>query len=521
MAKELSKEQIDAIKNYSKEIQTLKDFVTACRKNPGLWIAAKGNRGFLSMIREIYQNGIDQILDPTSPADYIYLYYNESTLEVIVKDNGKGIPFKDMERVLTTPNTSKNYNKRLGEYSAGMHGAGAKAVNALSLSLVAESYILGEAARYETVQGYPIKRQNPKPFKNKGNHQGSVIKFIPDTTIMGEITLSYKQVYNLIKQILARTPIGTVCDFEAVDNMGVTHKEHMINKDGIIGDLISRTISPMTAPITIYKDTGTMKLETAFVFDTGDKDGPSSQETIVSYCNMCPSFGTHNDGTIEGITKWFSNHMNKIYLASMPKCKTKVIPNDIKNGLIVTINAALLEPVFIGQAKEQLANEEMVPFCRDTVMEGLDIWAKNNPQDLIKLCKYFKDIADLRLKQSEEKVKIVNKYEASVTGYPLKYARPLKHKKEFIIVEGDSAGGTAKTGRDKDTQGLFPIRGKIPNAFRTSRNEFLNNAEIQGMCKIILGGPYRRDFDPIKDVEWEKIIILSDADVDRFSFNFY
>ena len=531
MAEQLTNEQIAAINNYSKDIRTLKDYVTAVRRMPGMYVAAgDGGRAYLSMIREIYQNSIDQIIMPESPGSWIYLYYNESTKECKVYDNGLGLPFDAIVRILTTPNTSGNYIKKKGVYKSSSHGQGSKCTNALSTRLIAESFRYdGNAIHFETEYGYPIEHKGGNPWKidNKKKKQGTEITFWPDEDVIGEVKLSWKSVYKLAKQILARTPIGSSIDFEGVDISGVVHKEHIINKDGIIGDLIEYSSNPICKPIYFKYDTGEMMLETAFVFDGGGENGPDSNETTIAYCNTSPTpIGTHVVGTLDGICKWFSKYMNSIYLNDANnqkgnKKKTKpltVIASDIKSGLVASINAGVLEPVFIGQAKEQLGNAEMAQFCRDAVLGCLDEWAKANPQDLAKLCKYFKEIAEFRLKENTEKAKIVNKYTSNVlTGYPAKYVKPLKHKKEFIIIEGDSAKGTVVKGRDTDTQGIFPIRGKLPNAFRTTRTTFFGNEEVQGIIKIITGkdaSNFDKHFDPIKDVEWEKIIFMADADVD-------
>lgn len=509
----------NAVDNYSKRIKTITDYVEVVRKMPGMWCGGIGNRGFLSLIREVYQNSIDQVEDPASPANSVYLYYNEITHEVKVMDNGLGFPFDDIERMITTPNTSKNYVKKDFEYSSGLHGVGLKVTNALSSTLIAESYRYdGKAIRFTTKEGKPINGKNPVNIPNKTHIQGSSVYFIPCEEVLGEITLSWKTVYRLIKNILSLTKIGSKVTFEIVDAQGKSYHEDIINDRGIITNLVDKIKRPMCTPIVFHQDTGKMKLDIAFMYDAGDKDGPESSENVIAFCNMCPTEGgDHIEGSIDGICKWFCNYLNKIYLNNQKntKNKTVVLPVDIKCGLNVMISGALLEPIFVGQAKEILSSKEMGEFCRSVVMNGLEEWSKTAPQELLRLCKYFKDIADARIKSSAEKIKIVKNYEENaLTGYPRKFARPLKQNKEFIIVEGDSAAGIVKKGRDVNTQGIFPIRGKIINAFKATRESVFNNEEVQGINKIILNGPYRRDFDPIKDVQWEKIIIMADADVD-------
>lgn len=508
----------DAIDNYGSRIQTMKDFVSAVRQVPGMYIGPIGNRGFLNMFRETFQNSVDQLVLQTTSCDHIYVYYNETTHQITVEDNGLGLPFNDMIRILTSQHTSKNYTKTKGEYSSGLNGVGVKVVNALSSKFIAESYnYKGEARKITMIEGYCTTKE-PEPIPNKEKKQGTRITFFPCEEVLGEITLEWKSIYHLVKHIISMTPIGSVVDFEAVDSQNVSHKEKIVNTDGIITDLIMKVKFPLIKPIIISEDNGEQKLEIAFCYDGGGQQGPDPNESVTSFCNFCPTTGgTHIDGSIDGICRWFSNYMNKIYLANQKsKVKTVVNSSDIKSGLNVMIAAASLEPIFTGQAKEFLSNEEMLTFAKTVVMNGLDQWSKSNPQDLSKLSKYFKDIADLRMKSEAGKAKIATKYQQNaLTGLPSKYAKPTEEDREFIIVEGDSAGGSAKVGRDERYQGIFPIRGKISSAFEKTYQEFWGNAETQGIARIILNKDYTRKFDPIKDVKWEKIIFMADADVDR------
>lgn len=452
---ELSKEMIQSIDNYSNDIKTLKDFVTAVRTRPGMYIGPIGNKGLLNMMREIFQNCIDQIMDSTSPANWFSFYYNEQTLEVIVEDNGKGFPFNDIIRILTSQHTSKNFEKKPGEYSSGMNGVGSKIVNALSEKFTAESYRYdGTAVKVNFVKGYP-KTKEPVKIPNKNNKQGSRISFVPDQDILGSMNLEWKTVYSLIKNIMSLTPIGSICDFSAVDITGKQYTEHIVNKDGLITNLIMNVKNPMVKPIVLALDDGVHKLEAAFVYDAGGDDGPDDI-SVTSFCNFCPSAGSHVTGTVDGICRWFTMYMNNIYLANQKaKEKTKVLPIDIQSGLTIFISAAHLEPVFTGQAKEILSNEDMIGFCKEVAMKGLDEWSKHNPQDLARLAKFFKEIADLRMKQEAGKAKIATKYAKNpVTNLPRKYIRPLTNKhNELIIVEGDSALGKAQEDRDPNTQG--------------------------------------------------------------------
>lgn len=457
---EITDDMKKAIDSYGSRITTLKDFVTSVRKLPGYHIGAIGNIGFKNMGREIFQNAVDQILELASPCKGFIFDYDERTLEVTVEDiGGLGIPFNDIIRIFNTPNTSKNYEKKPFQYSSGMHGAGAKVCNALSEVFTVETYRYdGTAARMEFVKGYP-KYDKPKMIPNKGKKQGTKISFIPDIDIMGEITLEWKEFYVLIKRILSQTEIGSFCNFSATDLSGKKYTEMIINKDGIITELISKVKRPIIKPIVVFADDGYHRLNCSFCYDAGDQDGPDDHESVTAFSNFCETVGgTHIDGTLEGITRWFTSYMNNIYLVNQKAKKNdklKVTNADIKSGLNVMISAAALNAVFDGQAKNILSNQDMIGFCKETVMKGLDEWSKSNPQDLSKLSRFFKDIAEIRQKAEGAKSKIVTKYQAnSITGLPSKYVRPLgKENIELIIVEGDSALGTVEEGRDDQTQG--------------------------------------------------------------------
>lgn len=483
-----------------------------------MYIGHIGNKGFRNMCREIFQNSIDQILDKNSPGNWFSFFYDMRTLEVRVEDNGKGLPPDDIIRILTTNHTSKNFQKELGDYSSGLHGSGSKIVNALSSVYIVESYKYdGTAVRMEFHEGSPTTKA-PVRIPNKSKKQGLMTYFIPDQSIMGEnLNLPWEKLYDLIKIILSLTPIGAVCDFEAVDLSGVSHKEKIINKDGIITDLIIKTQSPIIKPIICSADDGMHKLDLAICYDAGGEEGPDDKENITSFANFCPTIGgTHVDGILDGISRWFSNYMNNVYLANQKaKDKLKVTFNDIKTGLNGIVAAAHLEPVLTGQSKELLSNEDMFGFCKDVVQKGLDDWSKANPGDLAKLSKFFKEVAEIRMKNENSKAKIVQKFtKSAVSDLPDKYIRPLQNKNiELIIVEGDSALGTVKEGRDPMCQGLLPIRGKIINAFGNTRDKVFNNEEVQAITQIILGSEYHKNFT-LDEVKVEKVIFMADADVD-------
>lgn len=507
----MNRNMVDNIKNYSKQIKTMASYTDAVRETVGQYLGYKGNKGFINMIREIFQNSVDELMKDTSPCDEIWLFYDEQTKMVVCVDNGRGIPFDDMIRVFTNPHTSSNYSdsKKPGEFSSGRHGVGSKVVNAVSEFFIVESYILGEARRINFVDGKLDGKV--EKIDNKKNFQGTKVIFKPSFEVMGEITTTWVDVLNLIKSIVPLLKIGAKINFKATDLGGQTHTETIINEHGIITGLFSKVTNPLIKPIVIVdmNPEKTMRANLAFTYDAADL----TNEDITAFSNFCPTSGDskHITGFIDGVTTFFRNYMNKIYLN---KSKVTCVNSDIKCGLKAILDVAHLYPIFSGQAKEVLSNEDMHPYIKSVVMKNLDVWAKQNPGDLQKLCKYFKEVADIRLKSENAKVRLSSTYEASaIGGLPKKFTKPTgKEHLELIIMEGDSAAGSGKNGRCSKRQGIFPIRGKMPNAFKTKRSKFLANEEV-GAILTIIGAGYGNNFD-INKCKWEKIIIGADADPD-------
>lgn len=507
----LTKQMIENINSYSDEIITLEDFVEEVRENIGMYIGDKGNTGFINIIREILQNSIDEMLKASSPCQMVILSYDENTRTVIVQDDGRGIPFTDLVRIYTSQHTGSNYNKKKGEYSSGKHGVGAKVTNALAEEMIVKSHILGEGRKIRFCNGH-VSKEGIEVIKNPEIYQGTIVEFRPWKGL-GETTITAEDVLELVQLLLPLTNIGNTIIFNAVKRNGTTIQETLVNQDGIITDLIRKTTSPLIAPIMMHKDNGTMKADIALTFDSND----FKMEEVTTYGNFCPTTdGTHLKGFLDGLTKFFCQYMNKIYLGNQSNKKNKlvIVNNDIKTGLKAIVSVAHLKPLFGGQAKETFRNEDMYPFVKDLTYKSLEEWSKQAPSDLQRLCKYFKDVAEIRCKEDKEKVKISNSYKSNFLGLPKKYDKPLGDKDlELWIFEGDSAGGQGKSAKDKRTQGVMPIRGKLPNAFTTERSKFLANEEVSAILYILLNQEYKKGID-ITNNPWKKVVFGTDADPD-------
>lgn len=507
----MKKEMIENINKYAEQIVTLEDFIAGVRQNIGMYIGRKGNYGMINMIREIGQNSLDEVNKNESPATMISVKYDERTKETTIGDNGRGIPFGNIKRIFSDPNTSSNYKKNKGEYSSGLHGVGSKVTNALSKIFTVDSYILGQHRRVEFIDGHPVTDEYNNEENTPDNAQGTVIKFIPEESVLGPITITYKDVLALFKLLLPINKIGTEIHFEGIDINGNVYQEKMVNIDGLITNLIVKTKTPIVAPIMIFRDTGEMKIEASFTYDSDNLEGSD----VTSFANFCPTTGgMHVKGFMDGIVKFFKTYMNKIYLANNKKKNLAITNQDVLTGLQGIVHTCHLRPVFTGQAKEELGNEDIYPFVRDSVVEELEKWSNINNKDLQKLCKFFKEIAEVRVNAEKGKMKLASKYNASaVTGLPKQYKAPKNRKGlELFIVEGQSAMGSAVNSRDPLTQGIFPIRGKTPNPFTTTPEKILANEEIGGIFQIIGCGVGKKC--DITKSKFNKIIIAADRDPD-------
>ena len=259
-----------------------------------------------------------------------------------------------------------------------------------------------------------------------------------------------------------------------------------------------------------------MKADVAFTYDI---DSVTDDGDITSFANFTNTTdgGTHVDGFLTGLCKYLKDYMNKIYLGE--KSKLVITNADVKNGLKCVISAAHINPIFKGQFKGKITNEEFKPFIENLTTKALEEWAATKPAELQKVAKYIKDLAEIRNKTDLEKVKLTSNYQTSALGdYPKKFVNPAGNKNlELFIVGGDSAKGPIVNGRNSDFQGIFPIRGKLPNCFARDKAGLLANQEVSGIIRLVTGEKvYKKNFS-MDQVRWDKIIFMTDADPDKLS----
>ena len=505
------KQYEESIKSYGDKIKKL-TFVESCRKTPGYVIGAIGNEGWKGCVREIWQNAFDEIVRDDSPCNYVRITFDERNQSALVEDTGRGVPHGKMFEIYAEEHSSSHYENVEGSgYSAGVHGVGSGVAMSLSENFYCISYVLGTAHEIRFHKGDCVQKEHKVECPKE--RQGTTVYLEPDMDVLGPVTLTCQEIFKMVSNIVPLLPLNVQVDFIGIDTTGsISINEKLINTDGIFTFLRLRTQTPLINPVTFSCDTKIMKAECAFTYDSSDL---TSAENIISFANFTNTTGngTHVDGFLDGLCNWLRNYMNKIYLGE--KSKITVTNIDIKSGLRAVVNVAHINPIFMGQFKGILSNKDMYDFVKAQTISCLDNWSKTSPNELAKLAKFIKEVAEIRVKSEGEKIKLSDKYTKNViTGYPKDYVQASGHKNlELFIVEGKSAKGPAVSGRDYHFQAVFPIRGKFVNCFKESKAKVLSNAEAVGIIKII-GAGYGRDFD-INKCKFDKIVLFADADADK------
>jgi DNA gyrase/topoisomerase IV subunit B len=328
--------------NEQAQIQYLTDDVDAVRKLPDVYIGALGNAGYKNMVREIIQNSFDSRMKGEVLDLIVNISYDMRNHTCIVEDNGQGIRLEDLAKVFSVLHSSSNYDKveGSGQYSSGKNGMGATITNYLSRFFVVESYRMdGTALRVKFEEGKLVKEE---PIKcPKGKH-GLITSFAP-TDMMGEITVTDQEIYYLTWLLCNLCAIGTVVKFNSIDNMGQKKSLVIKNTKGIYEFIDTICEKKVFEPIYFTEDNGSMKLEVLLTYDIKNMDDPN----IMSFGNTCPTNGgTHVDGFMDAVVKFFRDYMNKIYLVNNKKLT--VTAQDIRTGLRAVVSCFHIKPLFTG-----------------------------------------------------------------------------------------------------------------------------------------------------------------------------
>ena len=495
------------------QIQILEG-LEAVRKRPGMYIGSTSSRGLHHLVYEIVDNAVDEALAG-------YCKNIEITIEednsITVVDDGRGIPVgtnhkagkSALEVVFTVLHAGGKFGGGGYKVSGGLHGVGASVVNALSTWLTVEVYKDGK------IYGQSYKRgKADNAVKVIGecdeNLHGTKVHFLPDAEIFEETVYDY----DTLKQRLRETAFLTKgLKITIKDVRENSHHNHVFHYEGGIKEFVE------------YLNRGKEALYDEVIYCEGKQNGvyvevalqhnDSFNDSTFSFVNnvITPEGGTHLAGFRNALTKTFNSYARekKILKDSDPA----LTGDDIREGLTAIISIKIEEPQFEGQTKQKLGNSEARGAVDSVVSEKLTYFLEQNPDVAKNICE--KSLLAQRAREAARKARDLTRRKTSLDGgtLPGKLADCSdKDPKncEIFIVEGDSAGGSAKTARSRATQAILPLRGKILNVEKARLDRIYDNAEIRAMITAF-GTGIHEDFD-IEKLRYDKIIIMTDADVD-------
>ncbi len=495
------------------QIQILEG-LEAVRKRPGMYIGSTSERGLHHLVYEIVDNAVDEAL--AGFCNHIIVSINEDGT-VTVEDDGRGIPvginskagIPAVEVVFTVLHAGGKFGGGGYKVSGGLHGVGASVVNALSNWLEVEIYRDGKVYKQRYERGktmYPLKEVGTCDE----NHTGTKVTFSPDETIFETTTFDF----NTLKVRLRETAFLT-------KNLRITLQD---KREDPINERIFHYEGGIKEFVT-YLNKGNQELYPDVIYCEGEKDGvyvevamqhnDSYNDSSYSFVNniITPEGGTHLAGFRSALTKTFNTYARDAKI--LKENESAFSGEDIREGLTAIISIKIEEPQFEGQTKQKLGNSEARGAVDSIVSEQLTYFLEQNPQVAKAICE--KTLLAQRAREAARKARDLTRRKTALEGtsLPGKLADCSdKDPKncEIFIVEGDSAGGSAKTARSRATQAILPLRGKILNVEKAREDKIYANAEIKAMITAF-GTGIHEDFD-ISKLRYHKIIIMTDADVD-------
>ena len=495
--------------NYkADQIKILKD-LEAVRKRPGMFIGSTGPRGLHHLVNEVLDNSIDEVLAGYCKNIKIIIHANNS---VTVIDDGRGIPVDEhpiykkpaLELVMTMLHAGGKFDTKIYRVAGGLHGVGISVVNALSTFLEAVITRDGKIWRQTYTRGKPT---GPLQIigEAEGDKSGTKITFLPDPEIFESTYFDYERIARRARELAF---LNKGINIEVEDER--SGKKEVFKYDGGVVEFVKylnqnrEVLFP--EPIYIEGERGDVRIEIAIQYNQG------FIQDIFTFVNdiNTQEGGTHLSGFKAALTRAVNDYARK-----MENKELNLQGEDIREGLTAIINVKMPDPQFEGQTKTRLGNTEIRGIVDSVVYEGLVRYFEENPS-IAKII-LQKTISASRARQAAQKARELTRKKESLGGGtpPGKLAACSQddpQKNELYIVEGDSAGGSAKQGRDRKFQAILPIKGKIINVEKSHLVKVLNNDEIKAMIAAI-GTGIKEEFD-ISKLKYNKIILMSDADVD-------
>ena len=506
MAKASAKNEYSA-----KNINVLKG-LEAVRKRPAMYIGDVSARGFHHLVNEVVDNSIDEAMVGYADSIVITIHKNES---ITVEDNGRGIPVdmhpvekrSALEVVMTVLHAGGKFDKSTYKVSGGLHGVGVSVVNALSEWLKVEVRREGKVYFQEYKRGIPVKPVK-EIGKCKKNETGTKTTFRPDSDIFKVDSFKFDTVAERMRE-LAYLNKNITIKIKDERNGGEEVSYHF--KGGIIEfvQYLDEARQPLHKTVYVEGERENTPVEVAFQYSN------SYTENIFSYVNNINTHegGTHLVGLKTALTRTLNNYASKNNL--IKDNKINLTGDDFREGLTAVISVKVAEPQFEGQTKTKLGNSETKSAVETLVGEKLAEYLEENPSVGKKIIEKCLRAAEAREAARKARDLARRKNALDSLNLPGKLAdcsiTDPEHC-EIYIVEGDSAGGSAKQGRDRRFQAILPLKGKILNVEKAKINKILENDEIKAMISAI-GAGFGVDFDPVK-ARYGKVILMTDADVD-------
>lgn len=493
----------------------------AVRKRPAMYIGDVGVKGLHHMVWEVIDNSIDEAL--AGYCDKILVEILEDN-SIKVTDNGRGIPVdihkkenrSALEVVMTVLHAGGKFDKDTYKVSGGLHGVGVSCVNALSINLTATVWRDGIIYQQEYSRGIP---KAPIAEIGKTKETGTIIQFKPDSDIFIESRFNYDTIAARCRE-LAFLNAGIelkLIDHRNSDEDGQAITDTFLSEGGLVEfveylDETRENLIPK--PIFMEGDRGSVPVQVAMSYNN------SYSEQVVSYVNNINTIegGTHVAGFRRALTRTLKSYADKS--GQLDKVKVDISGDDFREGLTAVISVKVAEPQFEGQTKTKLGNSEAMGAVDTTVGEMISEYLEENPKEARTIVQKVILAAQARHAARKAREMVQRKNVLSGTGLPGKLADCADKdpaKCEIYLVEGDSAGGSAKQGRDRKFQAILPLRGKILNVEKAQEHKIYDNDEIKNMITA-LGVSFGTAEDEkalnLEKLRYHKIIIMTDADID-------
>jgi DNA gyrase subunit B len=509
------------VNSYSAENIQVLEGLEAVRKRPAMYIGDTGFKGVHHLIWEVVDNSIDEAMAGYCDTINVTIEKNNS---VTVKDNGRGIPTgmhpkenkSALEVVLTVLHAGGKFDKDTYKVSGGLHGVGVSCVNALSIHLRAEVHREGKIFEQEFSEGKPLYSTRVIGDSDK---TGTTIHFLPDATIFTVTEFKYETVATRLRELsyLNKGIRITLEDKREEEEEGKFRGEDFYSEVGLneFVTYLDATRQPLIPePIHMESDKGSIPVEVAMMYNT------SYSENVFSYVNNINTVegGTHVSGFRAALTRTLKNYAEKSGI--LTKEKIEISGDDFREGLTAVISIKVQEPQFEGQTKTKLGNSEVTGAVSQVVSEMLDTYLDEHPKEARVIIDKVILAAKARIAAKKAREMVQRKNILTGTGLPGKLSDCSETDPnvcELYLVEGDSAGGTAKQGRNRAYQAILPLRGKILNVEKAQEYRIYENEEIKNMFTA-MGVQIGKDGDEralnIDKLRYHKIVIMTDADID-------